>query len=182
MKTNCPKPIQEVLDDLIRHLWDQNFPKPNLDSLSEWLEVDGWDDVVDGLHASYVYCDALAEFFNDRVLMDYVDLRDLESITDADRLTYARNRVEFLTQESMDSLHIIEIDSETLPPAVLGVMLYYHGQAGEASFHEIKAAFTPEDYIKSKKGVLVMGNDDLSDEEILQMWEHPNRRTKRKSR
>lgn len=176
MKNNCPKPIQDVLDDLIRHLWDPNFPKPNIESLSDWLEVDGWDEVADGLYASYVYLDVVSEYFNDEMLMEYVDVKDMQSITDAERLTYARSRIESMVHESMDSLHIIEIDSETLPPAILGITLYYHGQGG-VIFHEIKAALTPEEYIESNKGSIVMGDDDLSDEEILQMWAHPKKRT-----
>lgn len=74
MTTIFPPKLQKIIDKAVLHLWDKAIPLPDLSSLEEWLETDGWDDVVSGIQGSYIHLSEALEFFNDEDLMEYVDI------------------------------------------------------------------------------------------------------------
>ena len=71
MTTIFPPKLQKILDKAVLHLWDKAIPLPDLSSLEEWLETDGWDDVVSGIQGSYIHLSEALEFFNDEVRIPY---------------------------------------------------------------------------------------------------------------
>jgi hypothetical protein len=69
----------------------------------------------------------------------------------------------------MDSMHVIELESKKMPPAVICILMYFHPQGG-AFFDPIKVDFTVEDYLDSIKDDIILDKDHLSDQLILQAW------------
>ena len=169
MTTIFPPKLQKILDKAVLHLWDKAIPLPDLSSLEEWLETDGWDDVVSGIQGSYIHLSEALEFFNDEVLIEYVDIDQQLRITNDDRISFARNHMEFKISESMDSFHSIAFETKKMPPAVLCITMYYHGQGG-AEFHDISVCHSTEDYLQDCCGEIIMDPNDLSDLKIIEMW------------
>ncbi len=81
MYAKFPPNVQKTLDAAVLHLWDKRRPEPDLDSLSEWLEGDGWDDVVSLLVGCCIYTDRIMDDLNDETLLEYSDIADLKKIT-----------------------------------------------------------------------------------------------------
>jgi hypothetical protein len=169
MTKKFPANLRSLVDQAICNLWDKNCPLPDLSPLGEWLEVDGWDYVVDGIYSSYADMEVLKEFLCDEMLIEYDYTAHTSEITDAIRLEFARQKIDHLLSESMDSMHVIELESENMPPAVLCILMYYHGQGG-ASFYSIDVDFSAEDYIESFKEDIILYQHNLSDQQILSAW------------
>jgi len=181
MDTKLPKKVQLLIDDAIRHLWDPKFPKPDLSLLSEWLEDEAWDDVVNGIWGGYIDRDRLVELLDDATMMDYIDVDQETGITDQIRIDFARGRLDALLEETMCSIHAIDVTSKGMPPASLCIMMYYHGQGG-ASFYDLTVCHSIEDYLASLKPENILANGDLSDKELLKLWRKPKALRKPKSK
>ena len=65
MLNRFPPALQKIIHEAILHLWDGNYPRPDLDTLSGYLEVEGWDLVVDGSNGSCISTDELTYVLND---------------------------------------------------------------------------------------------------------------------
>ena len=107
MSTKLPPNLQKIIDAAVLHLWDKRMPEPDLTQLIGWLESEGWNDVVKGLIACYVYVSEVIEVLNDETLMEFTDITDRKSIKNSDRIIFARKHIETLISESMDSFHSI---------------------------------------------------------------------------
>ena len=169
MTNKIPTNLRPLVDQAICNLWDKNCPLPDLSPLGEWLEVDGWDYVVDGIFSPYFHMDVLKDFLSDEMLMDYGYVVDAIEITDAIRVEFARQKIDYLITESMDSMHVIELESKSMPPAVLCILMYYHGQGG-AFFNSIDVDFSAEDYVNSIKDEIVLDHHYITDQQILEAW------------
>ena len=169
MTTIFPSKLQKILDKAVLHLWDKEIPLPDLSPLEEWLETDGWDDVVSGIQGSYILLSEASEFLSDENLMEFLDIDQKLKITNDDRISFARNHMEFKISESMDSFHSIDIETKKMPSAVLCITLYYHGQGG-ALFHDISVCHSTADYLQDCNGEIIMDPNDLSDLKIIEMW------------
>lgn len=179
MNTKIPKKFQVLIDDAIRHLWDSTCPKPNLLLLTKWLEEEAWDEVVNGIVGGFIHRDSVVEFMDDATLMDYIDVDEKTGITDEYRINFARGRLDSLIEESMYSIHAIDVESKNMPPASLGIMMYYHGQGG-AHFYDISVSHSSEDYLASLKPETILEQGDLRDEDILKFWKKPRKKKKAK--
>jgi hypothetical protein len=171
MTAKFPIQLRPIIEQAICHLWDKNFPCPDLTPVGDWLGLanDGWDYVVDGLFSSYFHIENIKEFFSDEMLIDYGYVVNSTDINNEIRIKCARDRINYLLSESMDSMHVINLESKKMPPAVLCILMYHHGQGG-AYFNSIKVDFSVEDYIDSIKGDIILGQNYLSDQQILQNW------------
>jgi hypothetical protein len=169
MTAKFPTDIQSILDAAVLYLWDKRRPEPNLELLTEWLEGDGWDDVVSGLTASCIYTSRILDDMNDENLLEYRDIANQEIITNSDRIEFARCRIESLISDSMDSFHSIPIESKKMPPAELCFTMYYHPQGG-ASIDGISVCHSHQDYLDECKGEIITDVNDLSNTEILTLW------------
>ena len=83
MTKKFPANLRSLVDQAICNLWDKNCPLPDLSPLGEWLEVDGWDYVVDGIYSSYADMEVLKEFLSDEMLIEYDYAAHTSEITDA---------------------------------------------------------------------------------------------------
>ncbi len=177
-----PPEVRELLDAAVLALWDPARPAPDLSPITEWLEVDGWDYVVDGIVGSYCYVSELAEYLDDDNLLEYTDIERHSQIKNADRLDFARSEIASKLDDCMDSIHCIPVESPSMPPAALCMMMYYHPQGG-AAFGSLEVCHSVEDYLESFKGDIVMNANDLSDRDILGLWRKakPARVKKKKS-
>ena len=171
MTAKFPVELRPLVDQAIFHLWDINYPRPDLTPLSDWLGIgsDGWDYVVDGLISPYIYIDEAKEFFSDEMLIEYDYVEYASEITDAIRLEFARQKIDHLLTESMYSMHVIELESKHMPPAVLCVLMYYHGQGG-AFFNSIDVDFSAEDYINLVKDDIILYQHYITDSQLLEAW------------
>jgi hypothetical protein len=179
MATKFPKRLQRLIDDGIRHLWDAKYPEPDLFLLAEWLESEAWDDVVSGLMSCYIDRDRVIEFLNDETLLEYFDINESIGITDEDRIGLARGRIDSLIEDSMCSAHVIDVESKGMPPASLAMTMYFHPQGG-AEFYDLTICHSAEDYLASLKPEYILGQSDLSDDEILKLWKKSKARKKAK--
>ena len=177
MATKFPKKLQVLIDDAVRHLWDPKYPKPDLCPLIGFLEDGAWDDVVNGIVGGFIDRDSVVEFMDDATLVDYIDVDEKTGITDEYRINFARGRLDSLIEENMYSIHAIDVESKNMPPASLGIMMYYHGQGG-AHFYDISVCHSPEDYLASLKPETILEQGDLRDEDILKLWKKQRRRKK----
>lgn len=169
MTTKFPADAQLLIDQAICNLWDKKYPKPDLEPLGAWLESDGWDYVVDGIFSPYFHIEKVKDYFSDESLIDYGYAVATSEITDKLRIEFARHKIDYLLSESMDSVHIIEIESMDMPPAVLCILMYYHGQGG-AFFDFIGVDFSAEDFVNSIKNEIILDHEFLTDSKILEFW------------
>lgn len=169
MYANFPKNIKELLNTAINNLWDERVPQPDLSSMSDWLESDGWDDVVSGLTSSCIYTSRILEDFNDENLLEHRDIGNKQNITNDDRIAFARGLIDYLLSDSMDSCHSIPIETDQMPPAVLCFIMYFHPQGG-ASFYDLRVCHSAEDYLRDCGGEIINDSADLSNSEILGLW------------
>lgn len=173
-----PPKVRALLNAAVLALQDPARPVPDLSPITEWLEVDGWDYVVNGQVSSYCHVDSLAGtndldkllgFFNDDSLLEYTDIENYSLIKDSDRIEFARSEIARRLEESMDSVHCIPVHSTTVSPAYLCMMVYFHPQGG-AFFSNLEVCHSVDDYLKPLKGDIVLDADSLSDKDILQRW------------
>ncbi len=173
-----PPEVCTLLDQAVFSLWDPARPVPDLSPITGWLEVEGWDYVVDGLVGSYLYVGSrtgpnylgqIVDYLNDDYLLECTDIDDYSRIKNADRIEFARSDITSRLNESMDSIHRVSVRSDAMPPADLCMMVYFHPQGG-AEFSNIVVCHSIDDYLESLKGDIVMDAKSLSDRDILKLW------------
>jgi len=169
MTAKFPIELRHLLDQAICNLWDKNYPRPDLTSVCDWLERDGWDYVLGGFFSSYIYIKNANDYFFDGMLIENDYVVDEADVTDEIRLAFARQKINYLISESGDSLHVIELESEKMPPAVLCILMSYNLQDGD-DFTSIDVDFSVEDYLESIRDDVILGQEYLSDQQILQTW------------
>ena len=169
MNAKFPPNVQKTLDAAVLHLWDKRRPEPDFDSLSEWLEGDGWDDVVSLLVGCFIYTDRIMDDLNDENLLEYRDIDNQACITNSDRIEFARDHINHLISDSMDSFHALPVESKNMPPAELCFTMYFHPQGG-AYFSGISVCHSHQDYLRACEGDFIIDANDLSDSQILNLW------------
>ena len=174
MLNRFPPALQKIIDEAVLSLWDQDLPRPDLDALSGFLEVEGWDLVVEGLNGSCISADELTYVFHDEMLMEYTGITSIDSIKNIDRVKFTRGHIEYLISQSMDSFHSITIETQKMPPADLCFIVYFHYQGG-ATFYDFELCHSSEDFIQARKGSLIVNANDLSDKDILELWKESAR-------
>jgi hypothetical protein len=173
-----PPEVRALLDQAVLALWDPARPDPDLNSITDWLEVEGWDYVVDGLVGAYRYVGSrtgpnylgqIVDYLNDDYLLECTDIDNYSRIKNADRIEFARSVIASSLEESMDSIHSIPVLSDTMPPADLCMMMYFHPQGG-AEFSNLFVCHSIDDYLEPLKGDIAMDANSLSDRDILKLW------------
>lgn len=165
-----PPEVRSLLDQAVLALWDPARPVPDLSPITDWLEVDGWDHVVNGLVGPYLARESLCEILHDSALREDWDIGQKSRIRNADRIEYARSEIANRLADGMDTIACIPIDSPTMPPADLCMMVDYNHPQGGAQFPDLMVCHSIDDYLESLKGDIVMDADSLSDRDILRLW------------
>jgi len=169
MAIEIPESLRKLAEDTIKSVFDKNFPAPDLKPLHDWYEDDGWDHVVMSIDAGSVNLKNLAaDYFHDYVISDESGSDDIE-VTDHMRLSYARKLLDKRLEESMDGIQAVELKVPSLPPVFLDCFIHGQGQYGYEVYWG-KAYKSPQEVLDIYKNIWVMNSRDVSDEDLLKLW------------
>jgi hypothetical protein len=135
-KTVLPGSLQTLADKLVGECLAGNSHPEGIEAIYEWLEIDGWDDLISDLGdemALKLYYLADLEF-NDNETRWNLDIPDDQEVQDSDRLNWARQRIDYF-QTGDDgyvfvSVHAYPLVSSDGKIAIVGCLVEIHGQAG----------------------------------------------------
>jgi hypothetical protein len=176
--SSLPQELQSIADEAIR-IFNSYGESSGLDRIYEWLEVDGWDDLIadfeeqDALKINYI-----AEYkFSESELRAHIGLEDSEQVSDQDRLSYARDVIDDAISGSdgflLASLHAYSLVSSKGQTAYVGCMISIHGQGGPHcdwwGLWPSKAAFYNAVCESGDYWVIPMMGE-VTDEAILKRW------------
>ena len=179
---NLPAYLQADCDEIVA-AFNSGKPAPkNLEKIEEWLEADGWGDLIADLGEQMAInlTDLSQFYFNDQEARDSQDIPDDLPVTDEDRIRWGRNKIDSVLSEYDDcllpSLHTYTLKASDGSIATLGCLVEIHGQGGPVC--EWQGLWVSrEEFLNSlgKGGKYwvtpLMG--DVPDEVILSIWEKP---------
>jgi hypothetical protein len=165
-----PEVLRSLRDAAVAFAHGKIKKLPDLKPLEDWFEDDGWDDVVMSIQGSVVNLDSVAlKYFSNSMLRDYVDVPPKARITKAQKLAYARERLDYEFSQADDSLHAVQISKN--PDTYLACFIFGQGQGGwEVDWSGL---FTSTDeFIRLDQGLhdYFVSSDHISDEKILSLW------------
>ncbi len=108
-------------------------------------------------------------YFSDEILLEELDIEDAVSISDGDRVAFARSRIDNMIPNSMDSFHVLNLKTSEGHSVVLCITLYYHGQGG-VHFKILSFCRSTEDFLESCQEELIMDANDLKFSKIIELW------------
>lgn len=172
MNDTFPLEIQTVLDAAILRLGAPESPQPDFEPVGRWLEVEGRDLLGLSLRASCVFLDGFDSIFSDSSIVDYGWVEEIGEITDQVRVEFAREMIQHALDESLISVHVIELASGKHPPADLCFLVYDNGPGG-LDFQYLGIYPSVENFLEvNDLGVqLVQDAQTPSDEHILAIWQ-----------
>jgi hypothetical protein len=172
MTVEIPEQFEALRKAAVSYACGKRKSCPDLESLQDWFENgDGWDDVVMGNQGGGVYLDSVADkYFSNSMLRDYVDIAPKARITKAQKLAYARERLEYEFRESDDSLHVVQINEN--PDVYLACLVEGRGQGGWEVFW-LGLFRSTEELMDPEKGgdSFYVNQEQISDEMILSKWQ-----------
>jgi hypothetical protein len=179
---NLPEFLQADCDEVVAAFNNGKTAPKNLEKIKEWLEVDGWDDLIADLGEQMAIDLAdLSQFdFNDQEARDSQDIPDDLSITDEDRIRWGRNKIDSVLSEYDDcllpSLHTYTLKASDGSTATIGCLVEIHGQSGPVCEWQGMWSSREEFLDSFSKGgkywvTPLMG--DVPDEVILSIWQKP---------
>lgn len=166
-----PQELESLRDAAVAFAHGKLKKCPDLEPLQEWFENgDGWDHVVMSVQGGAVCLESVAEtYFSNLMLRDYVDVLPKARITKAQKLAYARERLEYDFSQTDDSLHAVKISND--PATYLACFIFGQGQGGWVV--EWLGLFKSTDELtrldEGCNGYFV-SSDHISDDEILRLW------------
>ena len=190
-KTLLPAHLQAIADKVVDEFIVGNSHPDGLEAIYEWLEIDGWEQLLTDLGAEMALkLHHLAAFdFNDNETRWNLDIPDDQSIQDSDRLNWARQRIEYY-QTGEDgyvfvSVHAFPLVSSEGKVAIVGCLIEVHGQAGPVcdwrglwrtreEFYDALAS-DGQIWLTPRMG-------DIPDEVILSLWAKPPRKKQPKKK
>lgn len=177
-----PEFLQADCDEVVAAFNNGKTAPKNLEKIKEWLEVDGWDDLIADLGEQMAINLAdLSQFdFNDQEARDSQDIPDDLPVTDEDRIRWGRNKIDSVLSEYDDcllpSLHTYTLKASDGSTATIGCLVEIHGQGGPVCEWQGLWASREEFLDSLGKGgkywvTPLMG--DVPGEVILSFWEKP---------
>lgn len=166
-----PEELRSLRDAAVGYVHGKRKTCPDLGPLEEWFENgDGWDHVVMSVEGGAVCLESVAEtYFSNSMMRDYVDVLLKARITIAQKLAYARERLEYDFSQTDDSLHAVKISND--PDTYLACFIFGQGQGGWVV--EWLGLFKSTDELtrldEGCNGYFV-SSDHISDDEILSLW------------
>lgn len=188
-----PTELQPVLDAALHDFQEGKVNPDILKPIYEWLEVDGWEALINDLGEQMALnLGYLAQFqFNDSELRASMDIPDERPLTDEDRIRWGRSHIDRVLNGDdeylMPSIHTYEVKASDGFKAVIGCIVEIHGQAGPACQWEglwksrndfLEAVGEGDGYWVTP----LMG--EIPDDVILKLWQRPTaakRRSKRRA-
>ena len=171
MTIELPNSLHKLAVEVINSVVNGSLPLPDLKPIEDWLEDEGWDEVVMSVQGSCVYLDHVAsDFFNDDSVREHSDSDDVH-ITDEIRVHFGRMFIESRLEQSEDSVHAVELNVSPLPSVFLDCMVIGQGQGGwliewgsaYGSIQELLDSY-------GKVEALIGESANVSDERILELW------------
>ena len=172
-----PETVQLIADAAISAFQREGTGSDLLTEIYEWLEVDGWDELIAGDNEQMAVDLKDAQIlFDDRELRKELDVPAGKPITDNERVSWARTQLqsrlddEWITQLSIHTFPIFASDGST---AVIGCLIGIHGQGGpECEWQGLFA--TKDDFLSHLKArhywiTPLMG--EIPDDVILKLWQ-----------
>ena len=165
-----PEELRSLRDAAVAYAHGKRKTCPDLKPLEDWFEDDGWDHVVMSVQGGAICLESVAEtYFSNSMLRDYVDVLPKARITKAQKLAYARERLEYDFSQTDDSLHAVKISND--PDTYLACFIFGQGQGGWVV--EWLGLFKSTDELthldEGCNGYFV-SSDHISDDEILRLW------------
>lgn len=173
-----PVNLQKVADEIIYNIHRQ-LPIPDgLVELIEWLEIDGWDELV-GSNACYEFAINLKDFsefkFNDDELIEYDIIKSKQEATNPIRLNFARNLIDDAFKDCANevvTLHPFELINSNCEKAFLGCVLEDQGQMGPSL--KVDGVFkTADEFFSHEKAKNILTFAEVAkmdDESLLSYW------------
>jgi len=173
-----PIEIFEIRDHIVDSVYF-NKPMPaEINLLYEWLESEGWDSLISGpdsMDYLAINTDSLNDQLTENECRDYEALEEDEPVTDLHKLSFTRSILEHIS-ENNDCLSILTYrmnDYKLERAAIVGCVIYMQGQL-DPDISWWGGYINDEVFLKElreKKLFVLQGDEFLSDEEILSLWE-----------
>ena len=173
-----PESFQSLVDALFTARSEDWSNNAALISLQEYLEGDGWDDLIEASSEGFVLnLHLLAEHrFDDAQARDELMLRPARPLTDSDRISYARDTIrtaiEGLDGYFVPSLIRCRLESRDGQTMILTGYSEIHGQAGPVT--EWIGAFRTDteifDALRKNRLVSLADVEKISAREIMELW------------
>ena len=155
--------------EVIESLADLNKAMPDLQPFHDWLENDGWDEVVMSILGQFINLDHVADtFFYDSCLREYIDIDEGE-ITDQIRIDFAREKIDYAISISEDSVHAIHISLDQSSSFYLLCVINGQGQGG----WEVEWGYvyqTIDKLMASLETYFLIDSQSASDTDIIKLW------------
>lgn len=180
--TPFPEHLQAACDEVIA-AFKASKPQPKiLESIKEWLEVDGWDALIADLGEQMAVKLRLLALmkFEDTELRDGEDIPDEDSVTDVDRVKWGHTQIDQVIADCDDylfaSVHAYELTSTQGDIVILGCLVDIQGQAGAVcdwqGLWPSRESFW-QALGKNHEYWLVPLMGDVPDEVVLFLWQKP---------
>ena len=177
--SRLPPDLQSVADGALREFAAGNKDPVGLGLICKWLELDGWDLLIaDFGEQMALKLGAIAHLdFTDSEARLNLDIPDDAEIQDADRIRWARQRIDYAQSGDdgylLGSLHACRLDGTDGSHGFLGCHMEVHGQAGEVcqwwGLWESPEAFY--DAVGEGLAIWVLPRmGEITDTVILSMW------------
>jgi hypothetical protein len=180
LTNKLPEFLQADCDALIA-AFNKGKPAPqNLEKIKEWLELDGWDDLIADLGEQMALkLRYLAELqFNDGELRATEDIPEDLPVTNDDRIRWGRSQIDRVFNDYDDyflpSVHSYQLTATDGSTAILGCLVEIQGQGGPVC--EWEGLWASREEFLNALGkhanywvTPLMG--DVPDEVILSLWE-----------
>lgn len=173
-----PAELKKISDIVVENTLQGILPPDNIKLIYDWLEVEGWDDLLGNLDTWAINLNYLAQHeFDDESLKYYLeDFHDKLNvdINDEVRLSYAK---ELIQNESGDNGRVVSVNSYKLERedgklSYIGCYIEMQGQGGPApqwcGIFKSKEEFI--DFIKKSGFVFTEEIGLIVDDVILNLW------------
>jgi len=171
MMVHIPSELEALRDSAVAFAHGRLKTCPDLKPIEDWFENgEGWDDVVMSVEGGAVCLDSIADqYFSNTLMRDYVDLLPKARISKAQKLEFARSRLEYALQQTDDSIHAVCICDH--PETYLGCFIFGQGQAGWI-VEWVGLFKSREEFIRIDEGCngYFVDQSHISDEKILSLW------------
>ena len=166
-----PKELESLRDAAVAFAHGKLKKCPDLEPLQDWFENgDGWDDVVMSIQGGVVHLGSVADkYFSNSMLRDYVDIPTKARISKAQKLAYARERLDYEFSQADDSLHAVQISND--PDTYLACFVFGQGQGGwEVDWIGLFNSTQELTSLDEGRWDYFVSSDHISDEKILSLW------------
>ena len=188
--SHLPPDLQAVADTVLREFSAGVEAPDGLSLIYEWLEVDGWDFLINDLgEQSALKLGYIAQLeFSDSETRYNLEIPKEVEVQDADRLNWARQRIEYAQAGDdgylLASLHAYRLIGSDGSHAFVGCLIEIHGQGGPVC--EWWGLWkTPNEFYEAVGdggfNWVIPRMGDISDQVILSMWEKKKSRGKKRA-